>query len=137
MAPTGQENPMPGFVIRLALYVLGLWLATEIVSGMSIEGTGSFLAAGLLLGIVNAVIRPVFVLLTLPFTVVTLGLFILVVNAAMLGLVSFLVKDFQLAGFWAAFFGAIVVSLTSWIGSWFVGPRGQVEVMVVEERRQG
>lgn len=128
---------MPGFVIRLALNILGLWLATEVVPGMSIQGAGSFIAAGLLLGIVNAIVRPVIVLLTLPFTVVTLGLFILVVNAAMLGLVSVLVTDFQLTGFWAAFFGAIIVGLTGWIGSSFIGPRGSVEVMVVESSRRG
>lgn len=128
---------MPGFVVRLALNILGLWLATEVVPGMAIHGAGSFIAAGLLLGIVNAIIRPIIVLLTLPFTVVTLGLFILVVNAGMLGLVSMLVTDFKLSGFMAAFFGAIIVGLTGWIGSWFIGPRGQVEVMVIEGNRRG
>jgi len=123
---------MPGFLIRLALNVVGLWLATEIVPGFAIAGLGSFLVAGLVLGIVNAVIRPVLVVLTLPFTVLTLGLFILVINAGMLGLVSWLVKDFQIAGFWAAFFGAIVVGLTGWVGSSFIGPKGRVEVMVIE-----
>jgi len=127
-----EETRMPGFLIRLALNVLGLWLATQVVPGIHIEGVLSFLAAGLLLGIVNAVVRPIVVVLTLPFTVLTLGLFILVVNAAMLGLVSWLVKDFQIAGFWAAFFGAIIVGLTGWIGSSFIGPRGRVEVMMIE-----
>jgi putative membrane protein len=125
---------MPGFLIRLALNVLGLWLATQIVPGMRIVGLPTFLAAGLLLGIVNAVVRPIVVVLTLPFTVLTLGLFILVVNAAMLALVSWLLGNFQLAGFWAAFFGAIVVGLTGWIGSSFVDNRGRVEVMVIESR---
>ena len=122
---------MPGFIIRVALNILGLWLATAIVPGMEIEGAGAFLAAGLLLGIVNAIIRPIAVLLTLPFTVITLGLFILFINAAMLGLVSMMVKNFELVGFSAAFFGAIIVGLTGWIGASFIGPRGQVEVMVV------
>ncbi len=123
---------MPGFVIRLTLNVLGLWLASEVVSGMTIHGAGSFLAAGLLLGIVNAVVRPVILLLTLPFTVLTLGLFILVINAGMLGLVAMLLDDFQLDGFGAAFFGAIIVGLTGWIGSSFIGPKGRVEMMVIE-----
>lgn len=126
---------MPGFVIRLLLNVLGLWIATKIVPGMEIHGMGSFLVAGLLLGIVNAIVRPVIVVLTLPFTIVTLGIFILVINAAMLGLVSMLVKDFQLAGFWAAFFGSIIVGLTGWFGSAFISPKGRVDVMVIEERR--
>lgn len=127
---------MPGFVIRLALNILGLWLATEMVSGFSIEGAGSFIAAGLLLGIVNAIIRPIVLLLTLPFTVLTLGLFILVVNAVMLALVSTLVSDFRIDGFGAAFFGAIIVGLTSWIGSSFIAPSGKVEVMVIESGRR-
>lgn len=122
---------MPGFVIRVALNILGLWLATEIVGGFEIEGTGSFIAAGLVLGIVNAIIRPIVLLLTLPFTVITLGLFILVVNALMLALVSALVSDFQIDGFGAAFIGAIIVGLTGWIGASFIGPRGRVETIVI------
>ena len=128
---------MPGLVIRFALYVLGLWLATEIVPGMEIHGTGSFLAAGLLLGIVNAIIRPLVVLLTLPFTVLTLGIFILIINAAILGLVSMMVKNFELANFSAAFFGAIIVGLTGWIGASFIGPKGGVEVMVMKGNHRG
>lgn len=122
---------MTGFVIRLALNILGLWLATEIVTGFEIEGTGSFIVAGLLLGIVNAIIRPIVLLLTLPFTIVTLGLFILVVNALMLALVSSLVSAFRIDGFGAALLGSIIVGLTGWIGSSFIGPRGKVEIMVV------
>jgi putative membrane protein len=101
------------------------------VSGLEIRGVASFVAAGLLLGIVNAVVRPVVVVLTLPFTILTLGLFILVVNAAMLGLVSWLVKGFELDGFGAAVLGALVVSLTGWLGASFIGPRGRVERMVI------
>lgn len=125
---------MPGFVIRLAINVLGLWIATEVVSGMKIEGVGTFVAAALLLGIANALIRPIIVILTLPITVVSLGLFLLVINALMLWLVSSLLSDFQLSGFGAAFLGALIVSLTSWITSWYVGPRGDVEIMVMERR---
>jgi putative membrane protein len=127
---------MPGFLIRLALNVVGLWIATEIVPGIHIEGASTFIVAGLLLGIVNAIVRPVVLILTLPFTVLTLGLFILVINAAMLGLVSWLVQDFQITGFWAALFGAIVVGITGWLGSSFIGERGRIEVMVIEGERR-
>lgn len=123
---------MPGFGVRLAINVLGLWLASEIVPGMQISGLGSFLLAGLLLGIVNALARPVAIVLTFPFTIVTLGFFLLVVNAAMLGLVAWFLDAFTLSGFWAAFFGSIVVSLTSAFASQFIGPRGNIEVMVIE-----
>lgn len=122
---------MIGFILRLAISALGLWLASEIVPGIDIEGTGTLVAAALLLGIVNALVRPLLILLTLPITVLTLGLFLLVVNAAMFGLVAALLDGFHVAGFGAALIGSIVVGLTGWVASWYVGPRGRVEVLVV------
>lgn len=122
---------MAGFLIRLAISALGLWLADQVLVGIEIRGTGTLVAAALLLGIVNALVRPVAVLLTLPLTVVTLGLFLLVVNAAMFGLVAALLAGFHVAGFGSALLGSIIVGLTSWVASWYVGSRGRVEVMVV------
>ncbi len=127
---------MMGFIIRLGINVLGLWLATEVVNGIAIEGLDTFVAAGLLLGVVNALIRPIVVVLTLPVTFVTLGLFLLVVNALMLGLVAWLLTDFRIGGFQDAFFGAVIVSLTGWVGSWFVGSKGKMQVLVVEKSRR-
>ncbi|MCL4316419.1 MAG: phage holin family protein [Gammaproteobacteria bacterium] len=125
---------MAGFVLRLLIVALGLWLASELVPGIEVRGVGTLLGAALLLGIVNAVVRPVFILLTLPLTVVTLGLFLLVINAAMLGLVAWVFDGFTIAGFWAALFGSVVVSVTGWLASYFIGPRGRVEVIVVQRR---
>ena len=88
--------------------------------------------AALILGFVNAVIRPVVLILTLPLTVLTLGLFLLVVNAGMVGLTAALLPGFQVAGFGTAVLASIVVSLTSWFASWTIGPRGRYEVMVIE-----
>lgn len=122
---------MIGFAIRLAITALGLWLAQQVVPGIQITGTGTLVAAALLLGIVNAVVRPLALLFTLPITVLTLGLFLLVVNAAMFGLVAALLDDFHVAGFGAALLGSLVVSLTSWLASWYVGPKGRLEVLVV------
>jgi putative membrane protein len=122
---------MVGFLVRLAIAALGLWLAQKIVPGIEIVGTGTLIAAALLLGIVNALVRPLAILLTLPITVLTLGLFLLVVNAAMFGLVALLLDGFHVAGFGAALLGSIVVGLTGWVASWYVGPRGSVEVLVV------
>jgi putative membrane protein len=122
---------MIGFLIRLAIAALGLWLADQLLGGIEIRGTGTLVAAALLLGIVNALVRPVAVLLTLPLTVVTLGLFLLVVNAGMFALVAALLDGFRVAGFGSALLGSIIVGLTSWVASWYVGPRGRVEVMVV------
>jgi putative membrane protein len=120
-----------GFAIRLAITALGLWLAQQVVPGIQIDGTGTLVAAALLLGIVNAVVRPLALLFTLPITVLTLGLFLLVVNAAMFGLVAALLDDFHVTGFGAALLGSLVVSLTSWLASWYVGPKGRLEVLVV------
>ena len=122
---------MVGFLVRLAIAALGLCLAQKIVPGIEIVGTGTLIAAALLLGIVNAMVRPLAILLTLPITVLTLGLFLLVVNAAMFGLVALLLDGFHVAGFGAALLGSIVVGLTGWVASWYVGPRGSVEVLVV------
>lgn len=125
---------MAGILIRTLVVALGLWLASVLVPGIAVAGPWTLLGAALLLGIVNAVLRPVLVLLTLPVTVVTLGLFVLVINAAMLALVAWVFEGFTIAGFWPALFGAIIVSLTGWLASYLIGPRGRIEVIVVRRR---
>lgn len=121
---------MTRFILRAAIAAVGLWLATEWIQGLSIDTPMTLVVAAVLLGIVNAFIRPLLILLTLPFTVVTLGLFLLVVNAAMLALVAALLPGMHVAGFWAAFWAALVVSIVSWIGSMLFGPKGRIEVRV-------
>ena len=86
------------------------------------------------MGLVNAIVRPIAFVLTLPLTILTLGLFLFVLNAAMFGLVAALLDNFAVAGFWSALFGAIIVSVTTTVASWYIGPRGRYEVFVV--RRQ-
>ena len=122
---------MRGFLIRLLVSALGLWVAQAIVPGVEFRDGGSLLAAALLLGLVNAFVRPVLVLLTLPFTILTLGVFLLVINALMVELVAALLAGFVLHGFGAAFLAAVVVSVTSWIVSAYVGPSGRFEILVV------
>ncbi|HET9446237.1 MAG TPA: phage holin family protein, partial [Steroidobacteraceae bacterium] len=87
------------------------------------------LGAALLLGIVNAIVRPIAVILTLPLTLLTLGLFLLVVNAAMLGLVAALLAGFQISGFWTALGGSLIVSLTGWVASGLIGNNGKFQVI--------
>ena len=111
---------MQRFLLRAALAAFGLWLATRIVPGIRIDGTGTLAAAALLLGVVNAVVRPVLVVLTLPITILTLGLFLLVVNAATFGLVAWLLDGFHVANFLAALLGSLLVGFTGWIGSWWL-----------------
>jgi putative membrane protein len=125
---------MQGILLRTVITILGLYLASRLIPGVSIEGTGTFILAAFLLGIVNALVRPVVFLLTLPLTVVTLGLFIFVLNAAMFGLVAAFLDQFAVSGFWAAIFGALIVSLTSTIASWYVGPDGRYEILVIRRR---
>src|SRR5215469_8562271 len=100
------------FLIRIVAAACGLWLASRIVPGIYVRDAGRLAAAAILLGVVNAIIRPIVILLTLPFTV---GLFLFVVNAAMLELVAFFLKGFTIHGFLPAVLGAIVVSLVSWV----------------------
>ena len=111
---------------------IGLWVASKLVPGVEINDGWSLLWAALILGIVNAIVRPVVILLTLPLTILTLGLFLLVINAAMLSLVAWLLDGMTVAGFWSAFFGSIVVSITGWIASGFIGEHGKVEVITFE-----
>jgi putative membrane protein len=121
---------MLGFLIRAVIVALGLWLATAWVSGVTIDTPETLLLAGILLGVVNSVIRPIAILLTLPMTVLTLGLFLLVINAGMVALVAWMLPGMHVNGFGAAFWTSILVSLVSMIGSWFVGGKGKVEAFV-------
>ena len=120
---------MKGFLLRLLITALGLWVADRLLPGITITGTGSLIVSALLLGIVNAVIRPVILILTLPLTVVTLGFFVLIVNGISLGIAAWLVPGFQIAGLWSATLGAILVGLTSWAASAFIGGSGKIERM--------
>lgn len=120
---------MTGFFIRLIITALGLWVADVLLTGIGFTGTGALIVSALLLGLVNAVIRPILIILTLPLTVVTLGLFILVVNGISLALVAWLVPGFEITGLFAATVGAIIVSLVSWVVSSFVGGSGRIERM--------
>jgi putative membrane protein len=122
---------MPGFWVRFFITACGLLLATYLLEGVHLGGAISLLFAALVLCAVNAIVRPIMLLLTLPITVVTLGLFLLVLNAAMLGLAALLVPGFVIDGFWTALFGAIIISITGMVANWFIGPKGQVEIIVV------
>ena len=122
---------MLGLILRTLITALGLWIAASLIPGVHIESTSTMIWAAIWLGVMNAIIRPVLVLLTLPITLLSLGGFLLVVNAAMFGLVAALLEDFHVSGFFAALFGAIIVSITAWLGSSFIGPSGRYELLVI------
>lgn len=124
-----------GLVLRMLVTALALWLAAAIVPGIEVRGVWTLVGAALLLGIANAVVRPLVIILTLPITVLTLGLFLLVINAGMLGLVAWLLDGFRIANFGAALLGAVVVGLVGWGAALLIGPKGRVEMVTVRRRR--
>jgi putative membrane protein len=122
---------MTGFVLRACITALGLWVATRLVSGIRIDDAWTVVFAGFLLGVVNAIVRPIAIVLTLPITILTLGLFLLVVNTAMVALVAAMLPGFHITGgFRSALATAVIVGVTGWIGSSLIGPRGKIDVFV-------
>jgi len=119
---------MVGFLLRAAITALGLWVASELLSGMTFDAPFKLILAAIVLGVINAFVRPLAFILTLPITIVTLGLFLLVLNAGMVALVAWLVPGFQVAGFWTAVGAALIVSLVSWAASSVIGTNGRIEV---------
>jgi len=104
------------FIVRAVFAAIGLWLSSMLVAGLAFTDTGSLILAAILLGLVNAVLRPILFILTLPLTLITLGLFLLILNAAMIGLVAVMLRGFIVDGLWPGLVAAIVTGLTSWLG---------------------
>jgi putative membrane protein len=108
---------MTNFALRAVIAAVGLWIATLLISGLHIADPVTLILAALLLGVINAFVKPILVILTLPITILSLGIFLLVINAGMLALVAWVLPGFTISGFGAALLGAIVVSITGLIGS--------------------
>lgn len=102
------------FLLRVVLNGLSIVIAASVVPGLSVSGIVAALLAGVILGFVNAVVRPVLILLTLPATLLTLGLFLFIVNAICLQLTAALVPGFEVHGFFSAILGALTVTIVSW-----------------------
>ena len=103
------------FIVRVAAAALGFWIASRVIPGVRVGGIEALLIAGLLLGVINAVVRPVLVVLTFPLTVLTLGLFLFVVNGITVWMVTKFDHHVQIHGFWPVILTAVVISLTSWV----------------------
>jgi putative membrane protein len=104
---------MPHLLIRWIIGSLAIWFTTFIIPGLHIKGLGTILLTALVLGIVNAIVRPLFVLFTLPVTIITLGLFLFIINGLLLYLVAALVPNFKIDGFWWAVLGSLVITIIS------------------------
>ncbi len=103
-------------VIRAFFGALGLWIASKLVAGVVFASMTSLIIAACVLGVVNAIVRPIVTILTLPLTIVTLGLFLLIVNAAMIGLTSVVVPGFHVHGLIPGVLAAVITGVTAWIG---------------------
>ncbi|MFL6530098.1 MAG: phage holin family protein [Chthoniobacterales bacterium] len=121
---------MRHFLFRWAITTLAVMVASAVISGIRYDSTGSLIAAALLLGILNAFVRPILLILSAPLILLSLGLFILVVNALMLLWVPTFVPGFHVDRFSSAFWGAIVVGIISWcLSAFFRGSDGRVHVL--------
>jgi len=125
---------MIGILLRTAIIGLGIWVAAWLIPGISTDSTGSLIWGAIALGLINAFVRPILVVLTLPVTVLTLGLFLLILNAAMLNLAGWFVDGFHVDGVWSSIFGAIVISIISHLCSNLIGSDGRYQVMVIRNR---
>ncbi|MDP9894156.1 putative membrane protein [Variovorax boronicumulans] len=113
-------NNITPFLVHWAITAVSLWVASLLFRGLKFDGTGALVVSALLLGLANAVVKPLLIVLTLPLTLVTFGLFLLVINALMILLVAALVKGFKVSGFWTALFASIFISLLSIVIGSFV-----------------
>lgn len=125
------------FLKRWAVTTLAVLVAASVVKGINYDTTSTLLVASLLLGFLNAFVRPLLLLLTLPLLIFTLGLFVVVINALLLLFVGNLVRGFEVAGFWPAFWASLVISLVSVVVNLLLGRRPRVTVRRGGDDRRG
>ncbi|MGO8943599.1 MAG: phage holin family protein [Syntrophobacteraceae bacterium] len=125
---------MNGVLIRWLVLTISIILTSYLVDGIYVESFFSALFAALVLGILNALFRPVLIVITLPINILTLGLFTFVINALLLKMVSGVVPGFYVYGFWSAVFGSLIISLVSWLLSSFVSDRGGISYIEMKKR---
>jgi putative membrane protein len=125
--PESRQPKLVAFVVTWLITAAAVWVAAEMVGGIHLEGWRSTLLVALILGLLNAYVKPLLVLLGLPALVMTLGLFLLIINTAVLGLTAWIAGKFDsihfdIDGFWAAFWGALIISIVSWLLNMVVNP---------------
>ena len=125
---------MKGLLIRWLITAGALVMISQVIEGIEVDNLQAAFVAAAVLGIINAVLRPILLILTLPITILTLGLFALIINGFMLYIVGAVVKGFHVTGFWSAVFGAVFLSLISGIANAFISDRGRIEYIDVRHR---
>jgi putative membrane protein len=125
---------MRGIVVRTLIIAAGIAVAAWLIPGISIDGPGTLILAAIVMGLVNAFVRPLIILLTLPVTLLTFGLFLIVINAALFGLVASMLDGFTVAGATPALLGWLCIVVVSWFAGWLIGPNGRYEVIIVQRR---
>jgi putative membrane protein len=129
---------MMGFLIRWLILTVAIIVASYLLEGIHISGFFSAFFAAATLGILNALFRPILILLTLPINILTLGLFTFIINALMLKMASGIIPGFEVYGFWTAVFGSLIISVVSWLLNSFISDRGRVErVDYIDLKRKG
>jgi len=123
---------MRGIIVRTLLIAAGIAVGAWLIPGIQVDGPGTLILAAVLMGFINAFVRPLIILLTLPLTILTFGLFLLVINAALFGLVASLLDGFSVAGPMPALLGWLVLVAVSWVASRFIGPNGRYDVIIVD-----
>jgi putative membrane protein len=122
---------LTAFFLHWAITGVCLWVASLVFKGIRFESTGALIGSALLLGLANALVKPLLIVLTLPLTLITFGLFLLVINALVLLLVAWFVKGFKVSGFWTAVFASLFISILSIIiGGFFVGGTPDTEIQM-------
>lgn len=116
-----------GLLLRWLILTSGIIIASYLLEGIHVSGFFSAFLAAALLGILNALFRPILILLTLPINILSLGLFTFVINALMLMMVSRVISGFEVHGFWTALLGSLIISIISWLLNSFISDRGRVE----------
>ncbi len=128
---------MKGLMVRCLLLTISIILTSYLVEGIYVRSFFSALVAAAVLGILNALFRPVLIIITLPINILTLGLFTFVINALLLKMVSGIVPGFYVYGFWSAVFGSLIISLVSWMLSSFVNEKGRISYIDLKKTDRG
>ena len=127
------QSLMP-FLVQWGTTALSLWIASLLFKGLKFDSAGALVGAALLLGLANAIVKPLLIVLTLPLTLLTFGLFILVINALMMLLVASLVRGFRVSGFWTAFFAGVFISILSIVAGALVGGSPETTLEMPDQR---